>query len=650
MIKNRGIAFKLVLFILTSCTVIFVLIFGYNYLFSRRIIIRNIEDNAKNLASVIVNKIETVLRPTEKVPKNLAYFLEQSSYNKEEIINLLRSVVGNNPEIYGATIAFEPNSFDKDSLYFAPYFYKSEGEIKFAYLGDDSYRYFYWDWYQIPRELGSPIWTEPYYDEGGGNVIMSTYSVPFYKNIEGERKFMGIVTADISLSWLQEIVSSIKIAKTGYGFLISKNGTIVTHPHKHLIMNETIFSVAEAREDQHLREVGRDMIKGKSGFVPFESIVTEKKCWMVYAPLGSSGWSLGVLFPQDELMADITNLNTIVFVLGLVGFLFLLVVIVLISGSITRPLRILARRTKDIGSGNLDIELPAIKSRDEVGRLADSFIYMRDALKKYIKELTDTTAAKERIESELKIAHDIQMGIVPKIFPPFPDRSEFDIYAVLEPAREVGGDLYDFFFIDDDHLCFVIGDVSDKGVPASLFMAVAKTLIKTVAGEIKEPDKILDRVNKEISHDNDSCMFVTLFLGILDIRTGEVYYANGGHNPPLIMRKGKEAAFLGGATGTAAGIIEDVIYEKEKLILQPGDTIYMYTDGVTEAFNKSGELFSEERLKKEASLHQQDSIKDLVREMLGEIKSFSRGVPQSDDITILVLRYFHDEKNSYPEK
>ena len=235
--KHKGIAFKLILFIFVSCAFIFALVFGYNYYFSRRIIVENVEENARNIVFTTVSRIETILHAVEKVPENLAYFLEHTPYNKDELIGLMHSVIEKNPEIYGTTIAFEPYRFDKNSLYFAPYFYKSQGENRLVYL-DESYRYFYWDWYQIPKELDHPVWSEPYYDEGAGNIIMSTYSAPFYKTVSGEREFMGIVTADVSLEWLEKIVSSIKIAETGYGFLISQNGTIVTHPDKNLIMNK----------------------------------------------------------------------------------------------------------------------------------------------------------------------------------------------------------------------------------------------------------------------------------------------------------------------------------------------------------------------------------------------------------------------------
>jgi len=648
-IKNRSIAFKLSFSILASCTIIFILIFGYNYQFSRRIITQDIRENAGNLTQLTVNKIETVLLPIQKVPENIAYSLEDYSYdNKEGLLNLLRSVIENNPEVYGSTIAFEPNTFDKGELYFAPYFYKSDGQIKFRYLGNENYKYFEWKWYRVPKESGKPAWTEPYYDEGGGDIIMSTYSVPFYKNVDGKRQFMGVVTADVSLSWLEDIVSSIKIGKTGYGFLISKNGRFVAHPRKDLIMNKTIFDLAGARKDERLDEIGRNMIKGESGFIPMQSFVSAKESWLAYTPLPSNGWSLGVVFPQDELMAGIIQLNSIVFFLGAIGFLFLLSVIILLSRSITRPLRALAKTTQDIAAGNLEFVLPETKSRDEVGRLTESFIYMRAALKKYIKELTEAVASKERMESELKIAHDIQMSIVPRAFPAFCDRTEFDIYAILASAKEVGGDFYDFFLIDSSHLCFVIADVSDKGVPAALFMAMTKSLIKAVAGHTKNPDEILAGVNKQICQENDSGMFITIFCGVLDIKIGEVCYANAGHNPPLVIRGNKEAEFLTGVKSSPIGISEDKAFKMDKITLRPQDAIYMYTDGVTEAFNDKKEQFSEERLKNEVLARAQDSVEELVEATLDEVRSFSAGTPQSDDITIMALRFFADTRAGSP--
>ena len=285
-----------------------------------------------------------------------------------------------------------------------------------------------------------------------------------------------------------------------------------------------------------------------------------------------------------------------------------------------------------------DIDDLPTKSRDEVGKLAQSFITMEHALRQSVRDLKETTAAKERIESELKIARDIQMSMVPKTFPPFPHRPEFELYATLVPAREVGGDFYDFLFIDDHHLCFVIGDVSGKGVPAALFMAVTRTLFRTVASKVSSPDKILSLLNHEICRGNDSCMFVTVFCAVLDIRTGEVEYSNGGHNLPYLVSH-DETTTLKNTGGMALGFTEDATYRSEKIVLQAGDGLFLYTDGVTEAMDETGNQFSELRL--EDFLHQSNgsSVTELIDGAVDKVKSHAAGAAQSDDITALAIKF-----------
>ncbi len=637
MARSRGIAFRLSLWILTGITVISSVILAYNYFVSRRIILRNAQNNAENLTSSTVHQIDSVLRTVEKVPKNLAVFMEGFAYRGGDIRAAIRTVVENNPEIYGVTIAFEPRAYRANTRAFAPYYFRQNGKIEFTYIHND---YFTSDWYQIAREVNAPIWSEPYFDKEAGGIMMAAFSVPFYRRIAGERVVAGIVAADISLDWLKEIIASIKIARTGFGFLISRNGTIITHPDSRLIMNETIFTVAEDRGDQEMRDVGRRMIRGESGFVRFMSPFIGKMCWLRYAPLPSNNWSLAVMFPQDEMTSDLNDLHRTVVSLSLAGFLILLLMIVWISGSITRPLRALSRAATQIARGDLEARIPDVKTADEVGTLADSFNTMKSSLKQYISELKETTAAKERIESELKIAHDIQMGILPKHFPPFPNRTEFDILAKIDPAREVGGDLYDFFFMDDDHLCFVIGDVSGKGVPASLFMAVTKTMVRAKATKGLSPEKVLTHVNQDLSLDNESMMFVTLFLGILDTRTGELEYCNAGHNPPLLLSPAGSVLILQPTGGIALGVAEEGVYQSRKVTLQKGDSLFVYTDGVTEAMNKKEELFSEGRLIKELAEMKGKSLQEIVTGVMAKVGSFSAGVPQADDITLMVIRYY----------
>ncbi|MBL7192155.1 SpoIIE family protein phosphatase [bacterium] len=641
MLKNSGIAAKLIFFICLSGALILTALLMYNYFVTRNIVMKDLRRNAKNLACSTVNKIEAVLNPIEKVPESLAHFLEFSEYDRKELLDYLKAVVSNNPEIYGAAIAFEPHAFIEDSLYFSPYYCKDADSVKLTYLGGESYQYFYWDWYQVPKKLQKPIWSEPYYDEGGGEIVMSTYSVPFYHWVNGERKFYGIVTADISIDWLQDLVRSIHIYKSGYGFLISHNGTFLTYPpDENLIMNETIFTLAESINDKDLREIGNSMLKGDSGFVQTSALTKGQGSWLYYAPLPSSGWSLGVLFPEKELMADIYRLSAILIILGIAGLVLLSITVALISTGITKPLRALVKAASTAAEGDLDFALPPARCRDEAGKLSDAFNYMISSLKDYIQKLTETTAAKERIESELNVAHNIQMSIIPRMFPPFPEREEFDLHAVLKPARQVGGDYYDFFFLDDDHLCFTIGDVSGKGVPASLYMAITRTLIRAKSGHGLSPALMMTRVNQDLCVDNDSSMFVTIFLGILDARTGGLEFCNGGHDLPFIISAEGKIGALGESDGLIVGIIPDYEYNNRNITLKAGDAIFLFTDGVTEAMNAEEDMFSRERLEEVLGEIKSDNPADYSQMVLKAVEKFAGDNPQSDDITLLTLVYY----------
>ncbi len=332
--------------------------------------------------------------------------------------------------------------------------------------------------------------------------------------------------------------------------------------------------------------------------------------------------------------------------LMLIIFLFSVLLAYILVNRISRPLNLLAEHAHTLASSDFaasasavtEIESLATKSSDEIAELAESFVYMEQTLRRYLKDLAETTAAKERIESELKIAHDIQMNMVPQIFPPFPERHEFDIFATLVPAKEVGGDFYDFFFLDDDRLCFAVGDVSGKGVPAALFMALTKTLLKATASGLASPAEILTRLNEEICRDNDACMFVTLFCGILNIRTGQFDYSNGGHNLPFYLsRDGVKP--LENTGGMALGVVEKLVYASKRIVLDSGEKLFLYTDGVTEAMDGEENLFSEQRLEQFLSKARGGTLRQIVGDIVNEIRNFSAGAPQSDDITALALEY-----------
>jgi sigma-B regulation protein RsbU (phosphoserine phosphatase) len=359
-------------------------------------------------------------------------------------------------------------------------------------------------------------------------------------------------------------------------------------------------------------------------------------------------WYIAVAVPVEEIQLPARTLVTRqIFIISLI-FLGSLIVAYLLVTRISHPLNLLASYARELPTRDFTseeeesspIDNLSAKYKDEVGRLAESFVFMREELRKNVKELIETTAAKERIESELQIAHDIQMGILPKMFPPFPERDEFELYAILEPAKEVGGDFYDFFFIDNHHLCFVVGDVSGKGVPASLFMAVSKTLIKMEATRAIPSEEVMNRVNRNLSVDNPSLMFVTLFFGILNVHTGELEYCLGGHDPPYIIRTSGDIELLALTDGMMLGVNEDFTYESRKTVIHKGETIFLYTDGVTEAMNPNDKLFTDQRLEQTLTRWKEKDATTIINSVRETVRNFSEGTPQSDDITMLALKFY----------
>jgi phosphoserine phosphatase RsbU/P len=289
--------------------------------------------------------------------------------------------------------------------------------------------------------------------------------------------------------------------------------------------------------------------------------------------------------------------------------------------------------------GQAEVALLAQQSSDEIGELATAFLSLEGALSQSIAHLKETTAAKERIESELHIAREIQMSILPRIFPPFPRRKEFELHATIEPAREVGGDFYDFVLVDNDHLCFTIGDVSGKGVPASLFMAITRSLWRVAVTQQSQPDLVLTMLNNELCRDNESGMFVTVFYGVLHLRTGEIQYSNGGHNLPYLLSGTGQARFIENTGGMALGVVEEARYMTKTLRLHTGEGLFLYTDGVTEAMDAEGNQFTEDRLQASLQRDQSPTPMEVIRRALDDVQHFVAGAEQSDDITTLAIRY-----------
>lgn len=632
----RSLAFRYSLFFLTAIMVIFFIAFMYSYGFSIKLLVDNAKKDASNLTEQTIARIENVIQPVELVPITLVHALESPNTDYKDILRIARDYIIQSPAVFGTCLAFEPYAHDADNYWYAPYYYETSRSVKFKMLGGKGYDYFTKDWYRLPKLLDRPVWTEPYYDEGGGDTLMCTFSVPIHKVINGKREFIGVLTMDVSLGSFDKIVKSVKVYKTGYGFLVSQHGKFITINDPKFI-DKSIQEIVREGRGKHSLEAVNSMLAGKRGFSVVDGFRAQGvSSFISFGPVASTGWSFGVIFPADELLADLLDFFKKLMTIFGISVLTLLIITILITRKFTRPIIRLVDATRRIGQGDFHAQLPSRKNRDEITQLTNAFASMQVELVNYVENLQVATVAKEKIESELNVAHTIQMGMLPKGSLTRPD---WDLAAILEPARAVGGDLYDYFFLDPDHLCIAIADVAGKGVPASLFMMVTRTLLraKAIAG-IPLP-KVISDINMELCLDNPHQMFVTFFAGIIDLQTGVMEFCNCGHNHPWIVQSDGQLNTLKFLSGLPLGVFDTVKYESSTFTFHPGDMLVLNTDGVPDALSPEDAFFGDESLARSLSALGTLTAREITGKLKDELRTFIASADQADDITIMVLKY-----------
>ena len=566
---------------------------GIQYYFAKEGIRQEVEHRAESELRAKSLEIRNVMNVVEVAVENMAWAVEQRLAQPDSMWAVTQKLLADNEYIVGSAVAFEPYYYPRKGRQFSPYSYKHDSTVTSIQLGTDTYDYHTMEWYTAPMASGRGHWSEPYFDEGGGEMMMSTYSLPI-RNSAGQ--IVAIFTADVSLEWLSEVVNARHIYPSSYNLLLSRSGQIIVCPEDSLVMNTDIDQATAGIADTTADYINRQMKAGNSG----QATVTDEKGetnYVFYGPVDDvTGWSMAVVCADKEIYKGLRGTRFSVFILMLVGMCLL------------------------------------------------GFIIWRTA--RGARRLQEINAQKASLERDLQVASGIQMGMLPKEFPSGHERDDVQIYATLTSAKEVGGDLFDFYF-RDNKLFFCIGDVSGKGIPASLFMAVTRSVFRTVSAKVSEPDVIMANLNNTIVDINESLMFVTMFIGVLDLPTGMLRYCNAGHDAPMLVGAG--VGTLPCDANIPVGIDAAYRYTCQEALVYTGTTIFLYTDGLTEAENAEQQLFSLQRAKQtaeDALARQQHDPKKLISIMTDAVHTFVGDAEQSDDLTMMAIQYLRPNPES----
>ena len=562
------------------------------YLFTRNGITKEVQQRARTEMKVKNLEIMQVVSSVETAVRNMAWTLEQQLNAPDSIYALERKLLAQNDMLIGCGIGYEAGHFPQQGRWFEPYVLRlRDGTFEARQIGGEKHDYLNAPWFLDGFSAAAGHWSEPYLDEEGAHDMVCTYSYPLR---DRQGRTVALLGVDVSLGWLADMFSA-PAGVSQASVLVSRKGSILACPDKTLVMKTTVDDISEQFGSPMIKQVNSAMLSSDSGY----ALVTNdngEKSHVYYAPVkGGTGWSMVVVFDDKAIYHGLHALGSHLFLLMLLGL--------------------------------------------------GLMIYIMYRTVQGFKRLQAVNAEKERIGSELRIASGIQMGMLPKTFPPYPDLDEVSIFGALVSAKEVGGDLYDFY-VRDGQLFFCIGDVSGKGVPSSLVMAVTRSLFRSTSANENDPAKVMSFINNAMAEMNDSSMFVTLFIGNLNLQNGLLHYSNAGHCPAVIL--GESVTQLPVDANIPVGLMSDWSFTGQQTTIQPGNLIFLYTDGLTEAENQEHQLFGENRMM-EALSHAARTPHAIIDTLNESISAFVGDAEQSDDLTMLAIQlnnYMDNSKTS----
>ena len=512
--------------------------------------------------------------------------------------------------------------------------------------------------HERPWYIGVKATEKPFFTSVTKDAHTSRTGIICGAPIFHDGKLAGVAGAGMYLDNVEAIVTGMDLGENGDAFILNQEGKVLFSTSGTGTLAATVDGKdLRTSENPVLAALAENAVAGQAGMEALE--IDGRACYVAYSPMETVGWSFFTILPREDVEKPAKDLTQTITGLtqqsvneavhladGVQQKLILLVflavalalaVAVVLSRLIVRPIRKLTKAVANVQGNDLDFHWD-MDTGDETQVLADSFRSLTERMKTYIENIQRITAERERIGAELNVAAQIQADMLPCIFPPFPDKKGIDIYAHMAPAKEVGGDFYDFFLLDDDHLALVMADVSGKGVPAALFMVISKTLIKDHAQITRSPKVILEKVNNILMENNAEEMFVTVWLGIMEISTGKITAANAGHEYPVVRGADGSFTLIKDKHGIVVGAMEDIKYRQYEMEIEPGGCLFLYTDGIPEATNEQEEMFGTGRMLDALNQEPNASPEKLLSNVMTSVNAFVGSAAQFDDMTMLAMK------------
>lgn len=640
-INFHGLAFKQSVLILVGISVVFAALFGLGSFELHEKMSQMLLQNGDEVSRANVALVNNLFYSGRNIGEETSSEIGKEGLYGEELDEFLLQTLSNVratvPQVVAMVVAYEPGKAPKG----AP-----EGEyMRLAYFsGDSSYvinggNYEQTSWYLSAKDSLKGIWQEPFIGQFIKEPIV-IYTTPiFRKDAAGEKEFVGVLCVDISIAFLKDVIANMPVSNSGYAVVLSANNMVIAHPKDELTFKSTFTSVSRNASHKRYAEFENALRSMKSGLFLGSSFDGEEAA-IYFTAMESINWTFLVVWPAQTFLEERRSMGHVFVWVSIGGYIIMLLLILAITFRVSRPLQGFAAAAEKIGRGDFEAEVPVVSGKDELSELSGAFAKMRSSLKTFMNDQMKL----DRAERELDLARGIQLGFLPKS-----EREEgcadrrHSLAPFLMPMREVGGDYYDFFKIDDDRIVFFLADVTGSGVPAALFMMVSRIVLRIKATHRESVVDVLNEANSDLAHHNRADMFVSVWIGVLDLRNGHVDFASAGHRSPAVRHKDGSVEFVKDKTGLVLAAMGDSRYEPQSLELAPGDLLFLYNDGVTETMNSSEKMFGRGRLQIALSESAGKSPKETCMYVKACMDKFTGNLPQADDIAMFAIQYFGPE-------